>query len=104
MEENDKLYMPAGIKSKEEKFKGIGRDELIGIIKVGIIILILSILIGIWKSPPWGLLLFLVGIACDISIFVKNDNNINQVIWIKTIIKFNKSQKKYDYIYQDEWR
>lgn len=101
----DSLYMPTGINYKKEYMKGIGRDEMVAILKVAAISFVIAIILLIIKhSLFYSFVFFGTMVVITFFIVVKNENNISQLIWLKQVMKFYKEQRRYKYIYQDEWR
>ena len=77
-----KLYVPY-VKARKEYFPGFGQEEL-----HSSILLVLTILIGVVGS---------------IMMCTKSEANVSVVDFIKSMIRFYRSQQKFLYQYQNEW-
>ena len=107
MEEKKKnaLYIPQGLKTRVEIFDGYGREELVKTILVTGVAGVTDILLYlIFKNTVVSVVFILVAIAGSVMMLTKDHTNISVVDQVGFMIKFARSQKKYPYKYQDEWR
>jgi ABC-type transport system involved in cytochrome bd biosynthesis fused ATPase/permease subunit len=106
MEDNqakESLYIPQGLKKKMEYFSGYGRAEFVKTIIVTLITAILCVLLFIIKvNAVIVVLTFLIIPSTTVIVLTKNDSNISVVDQVKFMVRFQREQKKYKYIYQDE--
>ncbi|SHH59201.1 hypothetical protein [Sporanaerobacter acetigenes] len=103
--EEDKydLYIPMGLKEKNEYWDGFGKDEAIKtLITVGISTLIDVFIYFITKNIVLCSVVFLTSIGGSIMFFVKDTTNLSAYNQICNMINFAKSQKKYEYKSLDE--
>lgn len=104
MEEEEKLYMPLGIKKDKEYASGFGKDEAIKALKASIIFVIIAVIsYMIYSSIVICMGILMVSIPVCVMMNVKSDTNISPVDYIEYMISYSKSQKVYQYVYQDEW-
>lgn len=107
MEEKKKnaLYIPQGLKTRVEIFEGYGKEELVKTIIVTVVAGFLDVLLYfIFKNTVVSVVFILVAIAGSVMMLTKDHTNISVVDQVGFMIKFERSQKKYPYKYQDEWR
>lgn len=105
MEEKDTLYIPLGLKDKNELWNGFGKDEAIkALIFVAIASIIDILLYFLKQSVVLAVVFILVAIGGSLMMLTKDTTNISVVDQIGYMIRFSKSQKYYPYIYLDEWR
>lgn len=99
------LYIPSNIKTRQEFFEGYGATELYKTIGTATICSIFClILYAINHSIALSVVIMLSGIAASIMFVTKDRNNQSVLDQIVLMIRFSKSQKKYQYNYTDEWR
>lgn len=107
MEERKKnpLYIPQGLKTRDEIFDGYGKEELfktfIFTLAVGILDIFYYL---IFKNTVVSIVVILVAIAGSVMMLTKDHTNISVVDQVGFMMRFARSQKVYPYKYQDEWR
>lgn len=105
MEKKESLYIPMGIKEKNEYWEGFGAKELRGALMFIFAVTIINIIISLTKnSIIFFMGVLILSIATGLMVFTKSNVNLSVVDQIKHIIDFNKSQKVYYYKSLDEWR
>jgi len=107
MEEKKKnaLYIPQGLKTRVEIFDGYGKEELVKTIIVTIVAGFINVLLYLlFKNTVVSVVFILVAIAGSVMMLTKDHTNISVVDQVGFLIKFSRSQKKFLYKYQDEWR
>ena len=106
MEDNqarDSLYIPQGLKKKMEYFSGFGKAEFVKTVIVTLITAIICILVFVFMgNAVIAVLTFLIIPTTTVIVLTKNDSNISVVDQVKFMVRFQREQKKYRYIYQDE--
>lgn len=105
MENENKLYIPYGIKTRKEIFNGFSTEELV---KSSIVIAICGgIDVVIWlvtRNTFLCMSLLMVSMIISVAMFTKDSYlNISPVEQIKFMIRYSNSQKKYPYKMLDEW-
>lgn len=104
-DDNETLYIPAGLKTKTEIFEGFGKEELAKATFSTLVLGGIDLLIYLIKHWTGFCMIFiLTSIAASIMMFIKNESNISVVDQIQFMIQFSKSQKVYKYRYLDEWK
>lgn len=104
MEDNEMLYIPIGLKEKNELWDGFGKEELIkSLILLAILFIIDLIIFLIIGSISFAAIFALVSIGSTGMIFTKDTTNLSVVDHINNMIRFSKSQKKYKYVYLDDF-
>ncbi len=99
------LYIPQGLKTRVEIFDGYGKEELFKTIIVTLIAGVINIVsYAIFKNVVFAVVFMLIVIAGSVMMLTKDKTNISVVDQVGFIIKFARSQKKYPYKYQDEWK
>ncbi|MFT9493883.1 hypothetical protein [Anaerosolibacter sp.] len=99
------LYIPQGLKTRVEIFDGYGKEELFKTIIVTLIAGVIDIVIyAIFKNVVLAIVFILIVIAGSVMMLTKDKTNISVVDQVGFMIKFARSQKKYPYKYQDEWK
>lgn len=103
-EKNDDLYIPSNIKTRLEFFKGYGVKELV--ITLSVMAFSLPITIGIYKlkSTLAAVIFLFIMVAGTVVAVTKDDNNLCVSKQIGYMIKNNKMQKKFKYVYYDKRR
>ena len=100
----DSLYIPQGLKKKREYFAGYGRYEFtITVIATLITIGICVLIYFITGSLVAAIFILLAVPSTTVLFVVKNESNISVVDQIKFMMDHAREQKKYYYVYQDEW-
>ncbi len=104
IETKSTLYIPMGVKAENEIFQGFGKKELlqslVGMLIVGVFSFLLFI---ITRSVPNTMISLLAGVSCSIVATIKDQYNMSIVTQIGHLISFFKGQKKYKYVYGNEW-
>lgn len=105
MEEKDNLlYIPQGLRYKREYFAGYGFKEFQTTIIATILTAVLSVVVFMFSSNlVIAVLLFLMIPSTVVVAIVKNDSNVSVADQISFMLTYAKEQKRYDYVYQDEW-
>lgn len=104
MDDNEMLYIPIGLKERYEIWDGFGKDELIKSLITIVILLVIDLIIFLFKrSIPFASVFALVSIGGTGMIFTKDTTNLSVVDQVKNMIRFSKSQKKYKYVYLEEF-
>lgn len=104
-QEKESLYLPQGLKKKREFFDGYGQHEFnITIIVTLITIVICALFYMINKNLVAAIFLVLAIPSATVLFVVRNDCNISVVSQVKFMLRHAKEQKKYPYVYQDEWK
>lgn len=101
----ESLYFPQGLKENREYYDGFGKKEL-QITGVGTAIgSCIDVIIYLFNNNVLlCVFIFLAIPATIVMCVVKDTSNISVVDQIKFMIRFSRSQKRFRYIYQDEWR
>ena len=104
MEKKENLYIPMGIKEKNEFWEGFGAEELKGASIFMLISLMLNTVLNLLIGSIFFFIAFIiVSIATSLMIYTKGSTNISVVNQIENMRIFSKSQKKYYYKSLDEW-
>lgn len=105
-DERDTLYIPQGIRNRNEIVEGFGKPE---IVKTLIFTLIVSVfdyfyfLLG--GLIPNCVLIFMVSVAAAILMLAKErTTNTSAVDQVGHMLRYWRSQKYYPYRYKDEWK
>ena len=103
--EDEKLYIPMGVKAEAEFFPGFGKKQLlqsvIGSLGTGVV----SAFVGILsQSVTFTVIGVLTGIVGSVMMTSKDQTNQSVVDQVQNLVRFSKSQKFYPYRYGDEWR
>lgn len=103
--EDDKLYIPMGVKTEVEIFSGFGKKQLlqsvIGSLGAG------AVSVFVWllsQSVTFTVIGVLSGIVGSVMMTTKDQTNLSVVDQLQNMVRFAKSQKYYPYKYGDEWR
>lgn len=105
MEKKENLYIPMGIKEKNEFWEGFGGEELKGASLFILISLVINIILNILIGSVFFFVAFtIISIAVGLMIYTKGSTNLSVVNQIENMKSFSKSQKKYYYKSLDEWR
>lgn len=105
MEKKENLYIPMGIKEKNEFWEGFGAEELKKSLVFLALILVLNILINVFFGNIFFFIaVTIISIVTSGMIYTKGNTNLSVVDQIENMIYFSKSQKKYYYKALDEWR
>lgn len=100
----EKLYMPTGITRQKEYAKGFSKTELVKTLKVSVVFVILAVLVYVISgSLWWSMVVPMSGIPITVMMLTKADSNISPADYIAFMLRFTKEQKRYDYVYRDEW-
>lgn len=102
--EKETLYIPLGLKTKTEIFDGFGKEELFQAIVATLVAGVIDIAAYfITKSVSFCVVFILSAIAGSVMMLTKDKSNISVLDQLKFMVRFAKSQKKYGYMYLDEW-
>ncbi len=99
------LYIPQGIKTKREYFYGYGKKEFTITLLATFIALAIGFLIYIpFMSIIASVFEVLALPTATVFVIVKNNCNISVADQVKFMLDYARVQKKYYYVYQDEWQ
>lgn len=105
MDKKENLYIPMGIKEKNEFWEGFGAEELKGAAIFILISLAINILMNLIAGSIFFFVAFtVISIATGGMIFTKGNTNLSVVNQIQNMRSFSKSQKRYCYKSYNEWR
>lgn len=105
MGEKDTLYIPLGLKERNEFWDGFGKDEFIKALIFITFTGVIDIFIYIFKrNIIFSVVFILVSIGGSLAMLTKDITNLSAVDQIENMIRFSKSQKYYPYRQLDEWR
>ncbi|TRW28064.1 hypothetical protein FL857_03470 [Criibacterium bergeronii] len=109
MQENQekiKLYIPQGLNTNKELFKGIDQKSLItmAIIFIGLNIPNVLLSIFIIKKPLFTVFYLSICFMLSAMLVVKDSSGVNVLDILGFFIRFLKTQKRYEYLQKDEWR
>lgn len=104
MDDNDKLYIPANIRTRLEFFKGYGVKELVTTVLVVAFSLPIVFIVYKFFSTLAAIILILVIIATSVIAVTKDDNNLCVVQQVKYMIRSARMQKVFKYKYYDKRR
>ena len=103
--EDDKLYIPMGVKTEVELFPGFGKKQLLqsvidslGAGAVSFFVWLLS------QNVTFTVIGILTGIVGSVMMTTKDQTNLSVVDQLQNMVRFARSQKYYPYRYGDEWR
>jgi len=103
-EHRDELYIPLGIKAKQDLIPGFGKKETI---QIGVILAITLFgavtYYSIFKNSFVAVFSLLLIGSTAMIIIRKNDNNQSVVDLARHVITYYRSQRRYKYQYLDEW-
>lgn len=103
-QEKDTLYIPLGLKVRNEIFDGFGKEELFQSIVSSLIAGLLDLLLFLLtRNVSVCIVLILAAIAGSVMMLTKDKTNLSVVDQLRNMICFARSQKKYPYKYLDEW-
>ena len=104
MEDSNSLYIPLGLKERNELWDGFGKEEAIKALIFNIITGIVDALIYLsTKNLIFCVVFILVSVGGSIMMLTKDTTNLSVVDQIRNMLRFAKSQKYYPYKYRDEW-
>ena len=104
MEDSNLLYIPLGLKERNELWDGFGKEEAIKALIFNVFTGVINILIYIsTKNVIFSIVFVLVSVGGSIMMLTKDTTNLSVVDQIRNMLRFAKSQKYYQYKYQDEW-
>ena len=96
--ERRKIYIPTNIRTRTYFFEGFGFTELIQTILFTVLIGLFDIIYFlISKNEVIAVTTILIAIAVGVTLFTKDKTNMSVVDYIKDLIIFSKSQKRYLY-------
>ncbi len=104
MEHEISLYIPTGVKTRNELFSGFGKRELlqsaVGSMMGGGVAGVLWLVAG---NVALTVVAGLTGIFGSVMMCTKDQNNQSVVDQIGNIVRFGRSQQIYPYRMLDEW-
>jgi len=104
MEDSNSLYIPLGLKEKNELWDGFGKEEAIKALIFNIFTGIIDALIYFsTKNLIFCVVFILVSVGGSIMMLTKDTTNLSVVDQIRNMLRFAKSQKYYPYKYRNEW-
>lgn len=104
MEDTNSLYIPLGLKEKNELWDGFGKEEAIKALIFNIFTGIIDALIYFsTKNLIFCVVFILVSVGGSIMMLTKDTTNLSVVDQIRNMLRFAKFQKYYPYKYRDEW-
>ena len=102
--DKDTLYIPLGLKVRNEIFDGFGKEELFQSIIFSIIAGVFDMLIFmLTKNVSICVVTILVAIFGSVMMLTKDKTNLSVFDQLRNMIRFIRMQKKYPYKYYDEW-
>ena len=102
MEDSNLLYIPLGLKERNELWDGFGKEEAIKALIFNVFTGTINILIYVSsKNVILSIVFILVSVGGSIMMLTKDTTNLSVVDQIKNMLRFAKSQKYYQYKYQD---
>ncbi len=105
MGDRDTLYIPLGLKEKNELWDGFGKDEAIkALIFIAIAGAIDIFIYMIKRNIVFSVIFILIAIGGSLMMLTKDITNLSVVDQVENMIRFSKSQKYYPYKYLDEWK
>ena len=100
--DNNKIFIPYGIKIEKEIFSGFGKKELKHFLISILITAVLSLILFLITSNPFVVVVTaLVGISGGYSASIRKAYSQSMVEIVKSIITYYRSQQKYEYVYQN---
>ena len=103
--EDEKLYIPMGVKAEAEFFPGFGKKQflqsVIGSLGAGVVSAFVWLLS---QSVTFTVIGVLAGIVGSVMMTTKDQTNLSVVDQVQNMTRFAKSQKIYPYRYGEEWR
>ncbi|MCL2076846.1 MAG: hypothetical protein FWH08_00365 [Oscillospiraceae bacterium] len=101
--EKEKLYIPYGLKTDKEIFPGFGKKQLRQTVAGTLICAIIGgFIYGVTGALAILILLIITGIFGSVMFTIRDQYNVSVVDQIANLIKFSKSQQKFNYIYR-QW-
>lgn len=103
--EKDTLYIPLGLKIRNEIFDGFGKEELFQTIIASLIAGGFDILLYLLtKKVALCVVIIVSAIGGSVMMLTKDRTNLSVVDQLRNMLRFARSQKKFPYKYYDEWR
>ncbi|MCL2086182.1 MAG: hypothetical protein FWH05_01130 [Oscillospiraceae bacterium] len=97
----EKLYIPYGLKTDNEIFPGFGSKQLkqsaVGTLSSA---MFGGLIYGITGALALLILFIIAGLFGSVMFTIRDQYNISVVDQIGNLIKFNKSQQKFKYVYK----
>ncbi len=104
MDDNNLLYIPLGLKERNELWDGFGKVEAIKALILNAFTGIISVIIFLTtRNLIFCVVFILVSVGGSIMMLTKDTTNLSVVDQVKNMLRFAKSQKHYPYKYRDEW-
>lgn len=101
--DNNKIFIPYGIKIEKEIFSGFGKKELKHFLISILLTVILSlVLFLITRNPLVSVVAALVGIAGGYNVSRRGAYSQSVVGIVKSIITYHRTQQKFDFVYQNK--
>lgn len=104
-EEKEKLYIPQGLSTSKEIFKGLDQKSLIVMAIIFLTLNIPNLIITIFMRQPLFTVFYMtITFMLSAMLVVKDNTGVNVLDILGFFIRFIKTQKKYEYVQKDEWR
>lgn len=100
MEKRKPLYIPIKTLDSEDYVSGIGKLELVIIIIAIVLSIMIGILLAILFNSLVGIVVGLILISTFVVIIRRDNSNENVIRKISIIMNFNRSQKRYPYVFK----
>lgn len=105
IEEKKKLYIPMGIKEKNEFWEGFGGKEAKNAILIILIALAIDVIYYLlFRNILTFMIFIMTAIGSSIMVTTKGMTNLSVIDQINNMRKFMLSQKFYKYKKLEEWR
>lgn len=102
--ENDTLYIPMGVTTEAELFRGFGKKEYGRAFVGSVICCIIAFFIWIiTQNVAMTMIMVLTGIFGSVIMTTRDNNNLSVVDQLGNMLLFARGQKIFPYRYQDEW-
>lgn len=98
------LYIPVPIPDSDDYISGIGQWEVGVIVIAFFITLAIGIFLSIAKNTILGVSVGAFIITTVITVIRRDVHNENFIKKVQIFMKFNKSQKRYHYVFKNEFR
>lgn len=102
MENNEKIFIPYGIKIEKEYIVGFGKKELRRFLKAVLITVLSAILAYVITQNPFTVIVILVtGVLSSFTICRREGYSQSMIDIIKSILDYRCTTQNYDYIYRN---
>lgn len=101
--ENERLYIPIGIKVEEEIFPGINKADLINLIVTGMFLNLINLFLYFFiRAAALQTVIGLFIFGLSYFLWNKDHTNVSIANSLSWMIKYGRSNKVWKYIYQEE--